>query len=41
MKISEYPQITKFTEDNILLVDGNGGTKKILYRCKSSHSIVN
>lgn len=30
MKISEYPQITKFTSDNILLVDGNGGTKKIL-----------
>lgn len=30
MKISEYAQITKFTEDNILLVDGNAGTKKIL-----------
>lgn len=30
MKISEYPSITSFTEDNIMLVDGNGGTKKML-----------
>lgn len=30
MKISEYPSITNFTEDNILLVDGNQGTKKML-----------
>lgn len=29
MKITDYPVITKFTEDNILLVDGNGGTKTI------------
>lgn len=41
MKISEYPQITKFMADNIFLVDDKGSTKKILYRCKSSHSIVN
>lgn len=30
MKISEYPSITQFTSDNILLADGNQGTKKIL-----------
>lgn len=30
MKISEYPSISSFTTDNIMLVDGNGGTKKIL-----------
>lgn len=30
MKISEYPSITSFTEDNIMLVDGNSGTKKML-----------
>lgn len=30
MKISEYPAIASLTEDNIMLVDGNGGTKKIL-----------
>lgn len=29
MRISEYPAITKFTEDNIMLVDGNSGTKTI------------
>lgn len=29
MKITDYPAITSFTEDNILLVDGEGGTKKI------------
>lgn len=29
MKISEYPAIASLTEDNIMLVDGNGGTKKI------------
>lgn len=30
MKISEYPRISSFTTDNIMLVDGNGGTKTIL-----------
>ena len=30
MKISEYPRISSFTADNIMLVDGNGGTKTIL-----------
>lgn len=30
MKISEYPRIGSFTADNIMLVDGNGGTKTIL-----------
>lgn len=30
MKISEYPSITALTSDNILLADGNQGTKKIL-----------
>lgn len=30
MKISEYPRISSFTADNIILVDGNGGTKTIL-----------
>lgn len=30
MKISEYPSVASFTSDNILLVDGNEGTKKIL-----------
>lgn len=29
MKITDYPVISKFTEDNILLVDGNNGTKTI------------
>lgn len=29
MKITDYPVITKFTDDNIMLVDGNGGTKTI------------
>lgn len=29
MKITDYPVITKFTEDNIMLVDGNSGTKTI------------
>lgn len=29
MKIADYPSINKFTEDNILLVDGNDGTKTI------------
>lgn len=29
MKITEYPAIKSFTDDNIMLVDGNGGTKKI------------
>lgn len=30
MKISEYSRISSFTADNIMLVDGNGGTKTIL-----------
>lgn len=30
MKISEYPSISAFTEDNIFLADGDQGTKKIL-----------
>ena len=30
MKISEYPSVTKLTNDNIFLVDGNQGTKTIL-----------
>lgn len=30
MKISEYSPITKFTSDNIFLVDGDAGTKNIL-----------
>lgn len=30
MKISEYPSITALTSDNILLADGNQGTKNIL-----------
>lgn len=29
MKITDYASISAFTEDNILLVDGNSGTKKI------------
>jgi hypothetical protein len=29
MKMTEYPSIEKFTSDNILLVDGDNGTKKI------------
>lgn len=29
MKITEYPSIVKLTNDNILLVDGNNGTKKM------------
>lgn len=29
MKMTDYPAINKFTEDQIILVDGNGGTKKI------------
>lgn len=29
MKISEYPSITSITSDNILLVDGTNGTKKM------------
>lgn len=30
MKITEYPQISKFTADNVFLVDGTAGTKQIL-----------
>lgn len=30
MKISEYPSISKFNDNNILLVDGTEGTKKTL-----------
>ena len=30
MKISEYPAITAFTGDSIILVDGDAGTKKML-----------
>lgn len=29
MKMTEYPAITKFTADNILITDGDNGTKKI------------
>ncbi len=29
MKMTEYPAITEFTSDNILITDGNAGTKKI------------
>lgn len=29
MKITDYPVITEFTEDNVMLVDGNAGTKTI------------
>ena len=29
MKITEYPSISKFTADNVMLVDGNNGTKKV------------
>ena len=29
MKITEYPGIGKLTEDNVLLIDGDNGTKKI------------
>ena len=29
MKITDYPSIDKFTEDQVMIVDGNGGTKKI------------
>lgn len=29
MKITDYPVITKFTDDNIMLVDGENGTKTI------------
>lgn len=29
MKMTDYPAINKFTEDHIMIVDGNGGTKKI------------
>lgn len=29
MKISEYPSATEITTDNIILIDGNSGTKKI------------
>lgn len=29
MKITDYPVIDKFTEDNVMLVDGNSGTKII------------
>lgn len=30
MKMTEYSAVTEFTADNIMLVDGTGGTKKIL-----------
>lgn len=30
MKITEYPMITAFTADNVLLADGTAGTKQIL-----------
>lgn len=30
MKITEYPMITSFTDDNVLLADGTAGTKQIL-----------
>ena len=29
MRMTDYPAINKFTEDHIMIVDGNGGTKKI------------
>lgn len=29
MKITEYPALTKFTDDNIIVVDGDSGTKKM------------
>lgn len=29
MKITEYPAVVKLTDDNVLIVDGNGGTKKM------------
>lgn len=29
MRMTDYPAISKFTEDQIMVVDGNGGTKKI------------
>lgn len=29
MKITEYPAVRKFTSDNVMLVDGNNGTKKV------------
>lgn len=29
MRMTDYPAIKKFTEDQIMIVDGNGGTKKI------------
>lgn len=29
MKITDYPSIDKFTADQVMIVDGNGGTKKI------------
>ncbi len=29
MKMTEYPAVEKLTSDNILLIDGNNGTKKI------------
>lgn len=29
MKITEYPEVRKLTEDNVLLVDGDNGTKKV------------
>lgn len=32
MKITEYPKISTFTEDNVLLVDGNEGTKTVLIK---------
>lgn len=30
MKIAEYPSVTELTADNITLIDGNAGTKKLL-----------
>lgn len=32
MKISEYAAIDQFTDDNVMLVDGTNGTKKILLK---------
>ncbi len=29
MKITEYPSITEFASDNVILTDGSAGTKKI------------
>lgn len=29
MRMTDYPAITKFTDDQIMIVDGDGGTKKI------------